>query len=114
MSDFQASPIARVERLSPRSLFGTGILVSPICIGTMTFGNPVQARDAEQLVSCALDLGVNFFDTADSYEGYDRVIGSKGGLAESILGAAVRRVRERVIITTKVGNDVGGRGLGRG
>ncbi|MEO2048277.1 MAG: aldo/keto reductase [Pirellulales bacterium] len=93
--------------MKQRSIPNTKMMVSPICLGTMTFGNPVAAVDAERLVHWALDQGVNFLDTADMYEGYDRCLGSPGGVAEQILGQALKDRRDRVIITTKVGNAVG-------
>ena len=82
--------------------------VSVLCLGTMTFGNPVGRDDAIRLVHWALDHGINFIDTADMYEGYDRYIGSPGGVAESILGEALEDRRDRAVITSKVGNAVGG------
>jgi aryl-alcohol dehydrogenase-like predicted oxidoreductase len=96
----------------------TDISVSPFCLGTMTFGRPVAERDALELVHFALAQGINFFDTADMYEGYDRRAGSAGGVAETILGKALRGRRDQAIITTKVGNAVGdgqyeGSGLSR-
>jgi len=100
-----------------RTIPGTEVSVSPICLGTMTFGNPVERPDAIRMVHWALDNGINFIDTADIYEGYDRVLGSPGGVAETILGEALQGRREKVIITTKVGNPIGGdykgTGLGR-
>jgi len=86
----------------------TDIEVSPVCLGTMTFGKPVGPSDAISIVHRALDCGVNFIDTADMYEGYDRFMGSPGGVAESILGLALKDRRERAVLTTKVGNPVGG------
>jgi L-glyceraldehyde 3-phosphate reductase len=82
--------------------------VSAICLGTMTFGKPVGHDDAVRLVHEALDHGINFIDTADMYEGYDRYLGSPGGVAETILGEALKDRRERAVVTTKVGNPVGG------
>ncbi|MBN1341126.1 MAG: aldo/keto reductase [Phycisphaerae bacterium] len=103
---------------STRNIPGTDVEVSPICLGTMTFGNPVYRDDAIRIVHWALDHGINFIDTADMYEGYDRFLGSPGGVAEHILGEALRGRRQRAIVTTKVGNPVGddryeGSGLGR-
>ena len=97
---------------------GTEIDVSPICLGTMTFGTPVGRDDAIRIVHWALDHGINFIDTADMYEGYDRTMGSPGGVAETILGEALRDRRERAIVTSKVGSAVGdsdytGEGLSR-
>ena len=91
-----------------QSIPHTGISVSPICLGTMTFGNPVDRDNAIRLVHAALDYGINFIDTADMYEGYDRSPGSPGGVAETILGEALLGRRERAVVTTKVGNSIGG------
>jgi aryl-alcohol dehydrogenase-like predicted oxidoreductase len=74
----------------------------------MTFGRPVGEAEAVRLVHWANDHGVNFIDTADVYEGYDRFMGSPGGVAEAILGKALTGRRDRVVITTKVGSPVGG------
>ena len=96
----------------------TDIDVSPIFLGTMTFCKPVGQSDAIRIVHWALDHGINFFDTADMYEGYDRTMGSSGGVAESILGLALKGRRDQTVITTKVGCAVGssgytGQGLSR-
>jgi len=88
-------------------LDASGLLVSPICLGTMTFGRPVAEADAVQMVHGAIDLGINFIDTANVYEGYDRVLGSPGGVAEEILGKAIRDRRDQVIVATKVCAPVG-------
>lgn len=50
-----------------RTLGASGLLVSPICLGTMTFGEPVAEPDAIRLVHGAMDLGINFIDTANVY-----------------------------------------------
>jgi aryl-alcohol dehydrogenase-like predicted oxidoreductase len=86
---------------------GTELQVSAICLGTMTFGTPVAAADAVRLVHHALDRGINFVDTANMYEGYARVIGSAGGVAERIVAQAIHGRRDRFIIATKVGMNVG-------
>ena len=54
------------------SLGTSGIHVSRVCLGTMTFGSPLTEAESSRLVSLALDQGINFFDTADVYEGYSR------------------------------------------
>lgn len=104
-------------QLERRPLGRSELHVSTICMGTMTFGTPVAEPDAIRLVHAALDLGINFFDTADIYEGYKRVPGSPGGEAERILGKALKGRRQDVVITSKVGNAVGttpdDTGLGR-
>ena len=81
--------------------------VSTISLGTMLFGNPVVERDAIKLTHEAIDRGVNFLDTADIYEGYDRSAGSSGGVSETTLGKAVRGRREKVVVASKVGNATG-------
>lgn len=100
-----------------RKVGKTGIEVSQICLGTMTFGTPVQERDAISIVKRAVDSGINFIDTANMYEGYARTMGSPGGISEKILGKALKGIRDKVIIATKVGAAVGSepddRGLGR-
>jgi aryl-alcohol dehydrogenase-like predicted oxidoreductase len=90
-----------------RRLGASGLLVSPICLGTMTFGTPVPEAEAIRLVHAALDLGINFIDTANVYEGYTRFLGSPGGVAEEIVGKALRDRRDRVILATKVGAPIG-------
>ncbi len=61
-----------------RRLGASGLLVSPIALGTMTFGEPVNETESVALVHAALDMGVNFIDVANSYEGYRRSIGTTG------------------------------------
>tara|TARA_B100000809_G_scaffold63681_1_gene60390 strand:- start:4696 stop:5685 length:990 start_codon:yes stop_codon:yes gene_type:complete len=91
-----------------QSELGTsGLSISPICLGTMTFGRPVAEAEAIQMVHGAIDLGINFIDTANVYEGYDRVLGSAGGVAEEILGKAIKDRRDQVIVATKVCAPVG-------
>src|SRR5438093_7960870 len=78
-------------------LGSTGMQVSRICLGTMSFGNSEQwmAEDdkARSIVNRALDLGVNFFDTANVY--------SKGR-AEEIVGELLEEHQADVVIATKV------------
>ena len=90
-----------------RRVPGTEIDVSPVCLGTMTYGRPVEKPDAIRLTLLAMDLGINFIDTANIYEGYDRVVGSAGGVSEAILGEALQGRRDEVVLITKVGNFVG-------
>ena len=83
-------------------LGNTGLVVSRLCLGTMSFGagsgNAAIARtreaDAAAIVGRALDAGVNFFDTADVYA---------GGEAEEMLGRALGGRRDEVVIATKAG-----------
>lgn len=90
-----------------RPIPGTKLSVSPICLGTMTFGTPMGETEAVKLVHHAIDRGVNFIDTANMYEGYTRFPGSSGGVAEEILGNALRGRRQDVVLATKVGMKVG-------
>lgn len=85
-----------------RSLGHTGLNVSSLCLGTMTFGSRflniaiVAQKDAEDMVRQAWDAGINFFDTADVYS---------RGEAETILGQALKNVgidRDAAVIATKV------------
>ncbi len=90
-----------------RALPKTDLKVSPLCLGTMTFGTPVGEADAINLTHWALDHGVNFLDTANMYEGYSRYVGSPGGVAEEILGKALKGKREQAVLATKVGMKIG-------
>jgi aryl-alcohol dehydrogenase-like predicted oxidoreductase len=85
----------------------TGMKVSRICLGCMSYGGPNErwkwALDEEQsrpFIKRALDLGINFFDTADVYS---------FGMSESILGRALKDFtkREDVVIATKVRSEMG-------
>ncbi len=108
-----------------RNLGGTGLKVSELCLGAMTFGTRgwqgvgvVGQEGADALVRRALDAGVTFFDTADVYS---------RGESEQILGAALKAAgipRHSVVVATKVRGsmsdaagagtgDVNNRGLGR-
>jgi len=89
------------------TLGNTGLIVSRLAFGAMTFtaGNKdvgavykVEAGLADELVGRALDAGVNFFDTADAYAGSE---------SETLLGAALKPHRDRVVIATKVGFRTG-------
>ena len=77
---------------------GTGLKVSKICLGTMTFGGQTSEEDAIRIVDHALDQGVNFFDTADNYT---------FGASEQILGKALEKKRDLAVIATKVTNPKG-------
>jgi len=81
-----------------RRLGSSGLKVSEICVGTMTFGHGTDAAEADRMVGTALDAGVNFFDTADGYS---------NGLSETMLGAALGSRRRDVVIATKVFNAMG-------
>ena len=88
-------------------LFGrTGLYVSELCFGAMTFGGKgfwevvgkTAQDEADRLVGIALDAGINFFDTADVYS---------EGESEKILGKALGPRRREVVLATKVRGRVG-------
>ena len=92
-----------------RLLGRTGVYVSALCLGTMTFGGKgfwevvgkQGSAEAEALVGASLDAGVNFIDTADVYS---------EGESESLLGgalAALARPREQIVVATKVRGRTG-------
>lgn len=90
--------------LTPQRRLGArGPEVSPLCLGTMMFGDQADAATSEAILSAYFSAGGNFIDTADAYV---------GGESERVIGAALPRLgvkREDVIIATKVGNPVAGR-----
>jgi aryl-alcohol dehydrogenase-like predicted oxidoreductase len=91
-----------------RRLGRTGLKVSTICLGTMQFGWSSDEQTAHTIMNEAVDLGCNFFDTADVYSRW--VEGNPGGVSEQIIGnwLAMRNVlREKLIIATKVRGAMG-------
>ena len=88
----------------------TGLFVSELCLGTMTFGGEsgmwkqigdLDQKDAEKLVGQALDAGINFIDTADVYS---------AGRSEEIAGQALKNLkvpRDDVVVATKVFGETG-------
>jgi aryl-alcohol dehydrogenase-like predicted oxidoreductase len=99
----------------------TGLFVSELCLGTMTFGGEgavwehigkLQQTEADTLIGRAIDGGINFIDTANVYS---------GGRSETITGTALKNLkvpRENVVVATKVFGETGtkavnSRGLSR-
>ena len=78
--------------MTPRRLGRSGLLVSPICLGTMNFGGPTAEADALRIVAQCREAGVNFIDTANVYT---------GGASEEIAGRAIRGERHRWVLATK-------------
>jgi len=90
----------------------TGLFVSEICLGAMTFGPPGEngywgsiaslgQKSVDEIVGASVDAGVNFFDTADVYS---------FGASEELLGQSIRNLglkREDVVIATKVHGTMG-------
>jgi len=98
-------------------LGSAGLKVSRLCLGTMTYGSKqwrewvLEEEEGRPFIRRALELGINFFDTADVYS---------LGVSEEILGRALKDFgpsRDRVVIATKVfsvvGDDINQRGLSR-
>lgn len=83
-----------------RILGRTGVKVSPLCLGTMNFGPRTSEADSIELIHRALDVGINFIDTANFY-GQPLNDGHGQGTTERILGKALKEKRERVILATK-------------
>ena len=83
-----------------RTLGRTGVLVSPICLGTMNFGSPTSEADSVVIMQRAIEGGINFFDTANSYV---------NGESERIVGKFLKEngLREQIFLATKVFSKVG-------
>jgi len=81
-----------------RKLGESGLTVSTLCLGTMTFGDRTDESEAERVVAAATEAGVNFIDTADQYA---------KGESERITGKAIAANRQHWILATKVGNRMG-------
>ena len=84
-----------------RKLGRTGLKVSNLCLGTMTFGNTQWGCDegtSRKIVDRFLDAGGNFIDTADVYS---------TGVSEEITGRAIREKRSQVVLATKVAGPMG-------
>lgn len=90
----------------------SGLKVSELCLGTMTFGGKgnfseigeIEVSEAKILVNTAIDSGINFFDTADAYS---------SGRSEEILGKALGTKRKNSIICTKVYFSLGDEDLNK-
>jgi aryl-alcohol dehydrogenase-like predicted oxidoreductase len=83
-----------------RLLGRTGVWVSPLCLGAMNFGGPTTEEDSFTILNRALDGGINFIDTANSYN---------NGESERIVGRALKQngKRDQIILATKVFSRVG-------
>ncbi len=99
-----------------RNLGRTGLKVSALCLGTMTFGWSADEATAFAIMDAAADHGINFFDTADYYTRW--IPGNAGGESETIIGKWLRqRSRRAFVIATKVAGRMwdgpSGEGLSR-
>jgi aryl-alcohol dehydrogenase-like predicted oxidoreductase len=84
--------------METRTLGKTNLLVSRVCLGTMTFGAQTDEATAVQMVDLCLERGINFLDTANVYN---------GGVSESIVGRALKGRRDRVVLASKVAGKMG-------
>jgi aryl-alcohol dehydrogenase-like predicted oxidoreductase len=91
-----------------RTLGRTGVQVSCLCMGTMSFGGEADEETAAAMFHRCREVGINFFDTANVYN---------GGRSEEILGRLIADCRNEIVLTSKVyspmGDDVNARGLSR-
>jgi len=76
------------------TLGSTGVTVSRLCFGTMSFGGDADEQTSAELFAACRDAGINFFDCANIYS---------RGRAEEILGRLMKDCRDELVITTKVG-----------
>lgn len=92
--------------MEKRKLGQSGLLIPPITVGGNVFGWTVDQSAATKLLDYFFDAGFNFIDTSDSYSRW--VAGNKGGESESIIGKWLKtKAREKVLVATKVGSDMG-------
>lgn len=86
----------------------TGVKVSQLCFGTMSFGSEADEKTSAAMYRRCRELGINFFDTANVYS---------AGRSEQILGELIQGERDQLVITSKVcgamGSDINERGLSR-
>ena len=83
-------------------LGNTGLMVSELCLGCMTFGQEADEETSRSIVGRFLEAGGNFVDTADVYS---------NGVSEEITGRALQGVRDDVVLATKVGAMPARKGL---
>ena len=81
-----------------RRMGRTGLKVSELCLGCMTFGNEADEVLSVRMIDRALDAGINFLDTANVYS---------RGRSEEIVGKALQARRDRVVLATKVRGRMG-------
>jgi aryl-alcohol dehydrogenase-like predicted oxidoreductase len=79
------------------------LAVSVVGVGCNNFGGRIDEKHSEEVIDAALDVGINFFDTADMYA---------NGKSEELLGRYLGPRRREVIIATKFGNEMEGQGRG--
>lgn len=95
-----------------RTLGKSGIAVRPLCLGGNVFGWTIDEKRSFAILDAFVDAGFDFIDTADVYSRW--ASGNQGGESEQILGNwfAASGKRDRVVLATKVGHDLGGDRVG--
>lgn len=93
--------------MTPKQLSNTDLMVSPLCFGGNVFGWTLDQNQSFRLLDQLVDEGWNFIDTADMYSRWKP--GNVGGESETILGNwfASSGKRDKVVLTSKVGMDMG-------
>jgi 1-deoxyxylulose-5-phosphate synthase len=86
-------------------LGNTGLRVSRLCLGTMTFGSSADESESVAILDSATEAGVNFIDTANRYP--SDASDERKGLTEEIIGRWLTGRRHRFIVTTKAGGPMG-------
>jgi aryl-alcohol dehydrogenase-like predicted oxidoreductase len=89
-----------------RTLGSSGLEVTVVGLGCNNFGGRIDEPASRAVIDAALDAGITFFDTADVY-------GNRGG-SEEIIGRALEGRRDRVVLATKFGHDLGDGETARG
>src|SRR5579885_2906545 len=101
--------------MNPRRMGRTGLKVSDICLGTMTFGHQCDRDTSFAILDRAADRGVNFLDTADAYPVPPSP--ETAGRTEEIVGEWLQGNRDRFVLATKcrirVGTGPNDEGLSR-
>lgn len=95
-----------LETMQYTTLGSTGVTVSRLCFGTMSFGGDADEAMSARMFARCREIGINFFDCANVYS---------AGRAEEILGRLIKGQRDQLVITSKVGMPLQGQSLnGRG
>lgn len=84
-----------------RKLTRNSVTVSRVCLGTMTFGGQTSEEDSIEIINHAIENGINFIDTSNSYN---------NGNSEIVTGKAIKGRRQDIILATKVGFTIPGQG----
>ena len=93
--------------LNSRELGRSGLQVSPLCLGGNVFGWTADEATSFGVLDAWVDAGMNFIDTADIYSNW--APGHAGGESETIIGKWLKKTgkRDRIVLATKVGKDMG-------